>query len=101
MDNMITIVVPINAKQEHRETVRNRLIDLTAKTRMEKGNMCYVLHEATARPSQFVIYERWKDQAALDFHMEQDYLKNFIADSDSLLTQPISGTICKEVKVIA
>jgi quinol monooxygenase YgiN len=93
----ITIIVPINAKQECRDKVLEKLLELTALTNKEAGNICYCLHENAADPKQFVIYEKWKDQAALDFHMEQDYLKNFLAESEELLSEPIQGKICKQI----
>ncbi len=99
MDNPITIIVPIDAKQECRETVRARLVELAAATRKENGNEFYVLHEAVADPNQFIIYECWKSQAALDFHMRQDYLTGFLRDSETLLQKTIIGTICREIEI--
>jgi quinol monooxygenase YgiN len=98
MTEEITIIVPINAQPEQRETVHQRLVDLAAKTNNEPGNICYVLHTVPDDPNQFIIYEQWKDQEALDFHMAQDYLKAFLADSTALLSQEVKGTICKEMK---
>ena len=97
MDGEITLVVPIHAKKEFRGEVRKRLVDLAQKTQKEKGNICYVLHEIHAEPDHFLIYEKWKNQAALDFHMEQDYLKAFLADEKRILSKPIAGTVCKEI----
>lgn len=97
MDGEITLVVPIHAKEEFRGEVRKRLVDLAQKTQKEKGNICYVLHEIHAEPDHFLIYEKWKNQAALDFHMEQDYLKAFLADEKRILSKPIAGTVCKEI----
>ncbi|MCX6985591.1 MAG: putative quinol monooxygenase [Lentisphaerae bacterium] len=97
MDGEITLVVPIHAKKEFHGEVRKRLVDLAQKTQKEKGNICYVLHEIHAEPDHFLIYEKWKNQAALDFHMEQDYLKAFLADEKRILSKPIAGTVCKEI----
>ena len=95
--NEITIVVPINAKPEFRNEVREKLLELAALTNQEAGNICYRLHQAEGDQNQFVIYEQWKDQSALDFHMNQDYLKNFLTESKTLLAEEISGTICREI----
>ena len=95
--NEITIVVPINAKPEFRNEVREKLLELAALTNQEAGNICYRLHQAEVDSNQFVIYEQWKDQAALDFHMNQDYLKNFLEESKTLLSEEIRGTICREI----
>jgi len=94
MKEQITIVVPIKAKDDKIEEVRCRLIEMVALTRKEKGNIGYTLHEEIGNPGSFVIYENWKDQAALDFHMEQPYLKNLLADASKLLKEDIKGTLC-------
>ena len=93
----ITIIVPIKAKTEFRVKVKEKLLELTALTNQEAGNICYCLHQADSDPDQFVIYEKWKNQVALDFHMNQDYLKNFLNESKILLAEEISGTICRQI----
>jgi len=97
MDAEITLIVPIHAKKEHRDTVRSLLMKLARKTRQEAGNICYTLHELRDDPNQFIIYEKWRGQAALDFHMEQQHLKSFLAREDELLSQKISGTFCSQI----
>jgi len=97
MSSEITIIVPIKAKAEFRTKVRGKLLEMTALTNQEDGNICYCLHQVTDDSDQFVIYEKWKNQAALDFHMNQDYLKNFLNESKTLLTEEISGTICQQI----
>ena len=97
MSEEITLIVSIDAKTEQREKVRKRLVELAEKTRLESGNICYILHEVPAKPDQFIIYEKWQNQAALDFHMAQDYLQEFIDESEILLSQQIKGTVCQEL----
>jgi quinol monooxygenase YgiN len=96
-DGEITIVVPIYARKEFQDEVRRRLIDLAEKTRGEKGCICYVLHEVHDEPNHFIIYEKWKDMGALDFHMAQDYFKAFVADEKKILAKPIGGAVCREI----
>lgn len=97
MDPEITLIVPIQAKSDCRDDVRRRLVALAKQTRQETGNLCYVLHEVANDPGHFVIYEQWKNQAALDFHMAQDYLKAFAAAAPTLLATPIAATVCQEI----
>ena len=97
MDNTVTIVVPIHAKPARREQVKAALVELAAKSRQETGNMFYVPHETLGDPNKFIIYERWADQAALDFHMEQAYLKEFLEASATLLSEPVKGELCREL----
>jgi quinol monooxygenase YgiN len=55
---------------------------------------------ASEEPDQIlIIYERWVDQEALDFHMGQDYLKDFLSKSVDLLDTPIESVICREITV--
>jgi quinol monooxygenase YgiN len=93
----ITIIVPINARPEFKEKVRTKLLELTVLTNQESGNVCYRLHQVEDDPCKFVIYEKWRDQAALDFHMNQDYLKAFLNESKTLLAEEIMGTICRDI----
>jgi quinol monooxygenase YgiN len=97
MHQPITLIVPIHAKPECRDRVKARLTELAAETRREKGNLFYLLHEVTNQPDRFVIYERWADQAALDFHMRQGYLVRFLADCPELLAEAIAGMNCREI----
>lgn len=100
MSTEITLIVPICAKPECREETMERLKDLAVKTRTEEGNICYILHEGQNDDKDtFYIYERWKDEAALDFHMNQEYLKDFLDDSSRLLTKKITGIFCSEINV--
>lgn len=97
-EGQISIVVPVYAKDETKEAVRLELLALAEQTRKEEGNICYILHEAIDDKNLFIIYETWKNQDALDFHMEQKYLRGFLDKQSALLKQPISGTICQEFK---
>ena len=99
MNTPITIVVHIKAKPELTDTVRERLLELVVKTTNESGNAFYHLHEASTEFGHFIIYERWENQAALDFHMKQDYLVDFINDSHLILSEKVQGTICQKISV--
>ena len=99
MNTPLTIVVHIKAKPGCTDTVRKRLLELVVKTTNESGNVFYQLHEATTESGHFIIYERWENQAALDFHMKQDYLVCFLNDSNRILSEDIQGTICQEIPV--
>ena len=99
MNNEITIVVPVFFKPETAAAGRERLLALAARTHKEAGNIMYRIHEVPGKPEQYMIYEKWQDQAALDFHMAQDYLQNFLGDEEKLLAGEIKGTICSEILV--
>ncbi|HBR20153.1 MAG: hypothetical protein A2Y13_09275 [Planctomycetes bacterium GWC2_45_44] len=93
----ITIVCLIKAKQATKHQVKNELSNLAKMTRSEADNINYDLHISVTDDSSFIIYENWRNQAALDGHMSQEYLKDFLAKQDELLERPIEGKICKIV----
>jgi len=58
-------------------------------SRPEPGNVAYHLHTIVGEPQRFALYERWKDQAALDFHFEQPYTLELFDVFKQVLTAPI------------
>jgi quinol monooxygenase YgiN len=94
----ITIVCFIKAKQETKKTVKDFLIHMMKMTRKEAGNLNYDLHVSDADDSLFIIYENWPNQGALDNHMAQPYLKEFIAKQGEWLEKPVDGKICRIIK---
>ena len=99
MSNEITIIVPVYFKPETAAVGRERLLALAAKTHKEAGNIMYRIHEVPGKAEQYMIYEKWQDQAALDYHMSQKYLLDFLADEDKLFDGEVKGTICTEIDV--
>jgi quinol monooxygenase YgiN len=98
MENQLTLIVPIKAKSERRSEVRRLLLELARQTRKEAGNIKYLIHEVSDHPNEFLIYEVWKNQEALAFHMQQPYLIKFLEEDGKLLRERISATFCKEIQ---
>jgi quinol monooxygenase YgiN len=96
MTNPFAFIVDIHAKPEHRQQVREILANLERESVKEPGNIAYIVHQVDNDPDHFIIYEKWQDRAALDFHNEQDYLISFRNQKDQLLTK-IDGKFCSEV----
>jgi quinol monooxygenase YgiN len=94
----IIIVCLIKAKQGTKNEVREELGYLAKMTQKEKGNLHYNLHISSDDDSLFIIYESWMNQEALDNHMEQPYLKDFLAKQESLLEYPVDGKICELIE---
>ncbi|PTX94709.1 antibiotic biosynthesis monooxygenase [Verrucomicrobia bacterium LW23] len=44
-------------------------------SRAEIGCLLYELHQDVQRPSEFVMFERWASQAALDSHFDTPHFK--------------------------
>jgi quinol monooxygenase YgiN len=46
-------------------------------TRREKGCIFYSLFQDVNKPGEFLFYEEYVDQAALDIHQKSEYLAGF------------------------
>jgi quinol monooxygenase YgiN len=65
---MITFSVRMRFRPEDRETVAGILRDLTLASRQEPGCVSYIAHQVEADPDTVLIYEQYRDAAALDAH---------------------------------
>lgn len=83
---MISITAIIKSKKENTEVVKEMVHNLVTNTRKEAACIRYDLHYTD---NVFIIWEEWKDQPGLDMHNSQQYLIDFIADSETLLASPI------------
>ena len=73
---MVTAKVTVIAEN------RNACLKLCAlqveNSRVEAGCLDYGFYEDAMAPGTFFCVERWRDQAALDFHFAQRYYLDFI-----------------------
>jgi len=72
----IYLTAVIKAKPEFLNEVKTMLKDMVVQTKNEKACIQYDLHQDTENENIFVFYEIWADQAGLDIHNEQPYIKN-------------------------
>lgn len=63
----------------------------------EAGTLAYILHKNTKDPTEFVYYEVYQDQAALDAHGKTDHMKAFGGKIGSLLAGRPEISILTEV----
>ena len=70
---ILTAVVKTKPGQE--EAVKEILLALVAPNRKEPGCLGYNLHQSKSDKTQFMFYEQWASQEALDAHMKTPPLK--------------------------
>jgi quinol monooxygenase YgiN len=63
---------------------RRMLADLD-KTRAEPGALQFHIHRDRFDHNLFVVYEVWRDAAALRAHFEAPYVQQFVSDSADLV----------------
>jgi quinol monooxygenase YgiN len=72
----VTIVARIKAKAGSEKALEDAFHDMIIKVRAaEPGCQAYILHKSAKDATQFVWYETYADQAAVDIHMKTDHMK--------------------------
>ncbi|WP_019904809.1 putative quinol monooxygenase [Methylobacterium sp. 77] len=70
---MITIVAEATAKPGHEAAIRAALDACARLSRAEPGNVVYQPLEEVERPGRFLVYEIWRDEAAIAVHNETEH----------------------------
>jgi quinol monooxygenase YgiN len=69
-EESITAVIFMTCKAEREDEIRKLATSLTESTRaQDEGCINYVFHQRVDNPREFVMYERWRDLAALQAHL--------------------------------
>jgi quinol monooxygenase YgiN len=80
---MITILFHVTVKDGKEQEFHDLAIRMTEVTRAEdEGCLTYVFHQRRDNPKEYVLYEQWRDQEALNAH---------IAHLQTLLGPPAPG----------
>ena len=93
----IVVLVSFYPKNEKNKEVKETILSMVDPTRSEEGNEIYNFYEEKSDDDKnisFHLFEVYKDPAALDFHRNTSYYKNYRSKIVDLLDRPI------EVKVL-
>jgi quinol monooxygenase YgiN len=71
----IILTATVKAKPGQEGAVKEALMEMVEPTRKEKGCLAYNLHQSKSDKAQFIFYEQWASQAALDAHMKSPHMK--------------------------
>lgn len=85
---MPMLIAMLNARPEKAEEVASLLRGLARHTSGEPGCDAYAVHRLRDDPNGFVVYERYRDQAACDAHFESAPLKEALTRFEHLLMGP-------------
>ena len=75
---MIVLRVDMLVKPGTEEKCKEYLRLLQEHSRQEPGCLMYMGHQSTQESRRFLIYEQYKDQAALDAHRNAHYFKQYV-----------------------
>lgn len=81
-----TVIARLTIKKEAVDNFVQFAQKIVAETRKETGCISYILYKSSfGQEAQFIFYEEYKDQAALDFHNKSEHLKQFLAQITPIL----------------
>ena len=75
---MIVLKVDMLVKPGSEDKCKEYLRILQEHSRQEPGCLMYMGHQSTQEPRRFLIYEQYRDQAALDAHRNAPYFKQYV-----------------------
>jgi quinol monooxygenase YgiN len=61
-------------------------------SKQEAGAISYIFSKDEINENHFLFFEEWRDQYAIDFHIEQWYFKEFMQKTEHML---LSKTVIK------
>lgn len=74
---MISFTVRMRFSSEDREEITQVVRELTRSSRLEPGCVSYVPHWVESNPDTLVIYEQYKDEAAVEHHRGTPHFAKF------------------------
>lgn len=77
---MIALCVNIVVKEGKEKEAAFLFQQLQAESRKESGCIQYQVHTHQDDPRKFLVYEQYKDEAALDFHRNSPHFNKYAAE---------------------
>lgn len=74
---MVSFTVRMRFAPGDHDEIAVILGELTAASRQEPGCVSYIAHFVDGAPGTVLIYEQYKDSAAVDFHRETPHFKQY------------------------
>ncbi|MBX2854368.1 MAG: antibiotic biosynthesis monooxygenase [Rhodobacteraceae bacterium] len=88
MTQPLCIIATITPRPEHLEDARKAILGVISQTVSEAGCRTFRLLEGN-EDANLYLYEEWDDQAALDAHYAQPYIKTVFEAYQRWLAKPV------------
>ncbi|SHF84329.1 putative quinol monooxygenase [Chryseobacterium sp. OV279] len=88
-DEQFLSTAVLTAKEGKRTALKEALLQLIIPTRSEPGCLYYILFEDKNNTGTFYMREAFKNTAEFEFHTQTVHFKNFAAQMDELMSEPI------------
>jgi quinol monooxygenase YgiN len=74
---MLSFTVRMKFDEADRDAVAKMLRELTPASRLEPGCVSYIAHFVEGEPATVLIYEQYKDEAALEHHRNTPHFHQY------------------------
>lgn len=85
---MIVLAAKFVGKPERRGEIIRLAAKVAAPSREEPGCISYNFYEQQPANNEFLFFEEWADQAAVDFHFQTPHFKEFMKEFPELIQGP-------------
>ena len=85
---MVCLVVNIEVQDGKQDEMLALVKPLVEASQKEEGCIEYNFYQQLDSPTSFAFIEKWKDQAALDFHEKQDHFTYAVPKMGPLCAAP-------------
>jgi quinol monooxygenase YgiN len=92
-DTPVDLVVIFKVKDGMQERFIQQFQKSVENSRPEAGNIAFHFHTVEGDNTKFVLYERWRNQASLDFHFAQPYTKELFELFKTALAKPVDESL--------
>lgn len=75
---MYAFTAHLKAKEGYAQTVKAALSALAEPSRAEPGCLVYLPHIANEQGGEFMVYERYQDEAAYETHRETEHYQRWV-----------------------
>jgi quinol monooxygenase YgiN len=87
---MLVLAAKCIGKPEARSEIVRLASVVAPLSRDEAGCIAYDFYAEPSGSNEYIFFEEWADQAALDFHFQTPHFQEFIRDFSPLLAGPPS-----------
>ena len=88
-DNPVDLVVLFEVKPDKKDVFVKQFEKSVVKSRPEPGNILFHIHKVKDKENHYVLYERWRSQAALDSHFAEPYTVELFDMFKTALVRPV------------
>ena len=99
----IIVIASFYPKRDKNNEAKEIITSMINLTRSEEGNELYNFYEEKnneGKTTSFHLFEIYKDSAALDFHRNTSYFKDYRSKIEDLLAKPIEVKILDSIDSI-